>query len=113
MVGKIAFLSAALPVVRHHHERFDGTGYPERLAREGVPLAARIFAVADTFDAMTSDRPYRKAVSVEEAREEIARCSGTQFDPEVVRGFLTIPDARLREIRRRSVSGLGRITRAE
>jgi HD-GYP domain-containing protein (c-di-GMP phosphodiesterase class II) len=99
MVGRIAFLEACLPVVRHHHERFDGTGYPDHLAGEQIPLAARIFAVADTFDAMTWDRPYHKAVSVDMARLEIAQNSGKQFDPRVVDAFLTIPEARLQEIR--------------
>ena len=99
MVGKIAFLEAALPVVRHHHERFDGSGYPQRLAGEAIPLAARIFAIADTFDAMTSDRPYRAALQIEEARTEIARCAGTQLDPRVVEAFLALPIERLDAIR--------------
>ena len=96
MVGRIHFLNEVLPVVRHHHERYDGTGYPDELA--GEALAARIFAIADAFDAMTSDRPYRGASSVEVAREEIARCAGTQFDPRVVDAFLAIPTARIGEI---------------
>ena len=99
MVGKIAFLAAALPVVRHHHERYDGSGYPSRLAGERIPLAARIFAVADTFDAMTSDRPYRAAMSVEEARDEIRRCAGTQLDPRVVEAFLELSAEQLEAIR--------------
>ena len=99
MVGRIAFLETALPVVRHHHERFDGAGYPDRLENDGIPLTARIFAVADTFDAMTSDRPYRRAVPIPEARDEIANSSGTQFDPRIVEAFLSIPEARLAEIR--------------
>jgi HD-GYP domain-containing protein (c-di-GMP phosphodiesterase class II) len=99
MVGKIAFLAAALPVVRHHHERYDGAGYPDRLSGGHIPLEARIFALADTFDAMTSDRPYRAALTVEEAREEIKRCSGTQFDPIIVAAFLSLPIEHLREIR--------------
>ena len=88
MLEHIGFLKDALPVVRHHHERYDGSGYPDGLSGEQVPLGARIFAVADTFDAMTSDRPYRRACSVELARAEIARCAGTQFDPQVVDAFL-------------------------
>ena len=99
MVGKIAFLSAALPVVRHHHERFDGTGYPQRLGGTQIPLAARIFAVADTFDAMTSDRPYRAAMPLEDARDEIRRCAGSQLDPEIVTAFLALPVEQLAEIR--------------
>ena len=81
MLRGIDCLSDALPVIRHHHERWDGTGYPDRLGGEDIPLGARIVAVCDAFDAMTSDRPYRKAMSPEAAGEEIAACAGTQFDP--------------------------------
>ncbi len=91
MIVNIPFLSEAAQVVLHHHEAFDGSGYPSGLSGKSVPIGARIFAVADTFDAMTSDRPYRRALSVEAARGEISRCSGTQFDPQVVETFLTIP----------------------
>jgi HD-GYP domain-containing protein (c-di-GMP phosphodiesterase class II) len=87
----IGFLDTALPIIRHHHERYDGTGYPDGLAGEEIPIGARIFAVADTFDAMTSDRPYRKAMSTEESVQEIIACSGSQFDPKVVGAFLLIP----------------------
>ena len=104
MVGGISFLEQAVPVVRHHHERFDGSGYPDGLGAEHIPLAARVFAVADTFDAMTSDRPYRKALPIEEARQEIKRCVGTQFDPWVVEGFLSIAEADLARIRLDSLS---------
>lgn len=90
MLRHIGFLSNALPVVLHHHERYDGTGYPDGLTGEEIPLAARIFAVADAFDAMTSQRPYRRAHSVESARLELRRCSGTQFDPEVVDAFVRV-----------------------
>ena len=106
MVGGIAFLEAAVPVVRHHHERYDGTGYPQRLAGDEIPMAARVFAVADTFDAMTSDRPYRAALSIEEARAEIRRCAGTQFDPTVVEAFLRVSDEDLAGIRAESRPGL-------
>ena len=71
-----------------HQEYFDGTGYPRGLRGEQIPLGARIFAVADALDAMISDRPYRKALSITHARDEIQRCSGTQFDPKVVEVFL-------------------------
>jgi len=71
----------------HHHERFDGRGYPAGLQREEIPLGARIIAVADSFDAMTSNRPYRKAGSPEAAAKELLRCAGTQFDPAVVEAF--------------------------
>jgi len=91
IIAGIPFLQDVSQIVRHHHERWDGKGYPDRLAGEAIPLGARIFAVADSFDAMTSDRPYRRAMSVEEACDEIARCRATQFDPTVVDAFTTIP----------------------
>ncbi len=75
-------------IIRHHHERWDGKGYPDGLAGEDIPFLARIVAVADAFDAMTSDRPYRKAKGHEEAMTEILRCAGHQFDPKVVDSFL-------------------------
>jgi len=90
IIAGIPFLQDVSQIVRHHHERWDGKGYPDRLAGEAIPLGARIFAVADSFDAMTSDRPYRRAMSVEEACDEIARCRATQFDPTVVDAFMTI-----------------------
>ena len=74
--------------MKYHHERYDGKGYPEGLRGEGIPLLARILAVADTYDAMTSDRPYRKGPGHEAAMREIMRCSGTQFAPDVVEAFL-------------------------
>jgi len=77
-----------LKVVRHHHERYDGTGYPNRLSGEQIPLGARILAVADTYDAMTSERPYRKAMSAEVACVEIECGRGTQFDTRVADAFL-------------------------
>ena len=100
LIEKIPFLHDAVPIVYHHHERWDGTGYPLGLRGEAIPLGARIFAVADTFDAMTFDRPYSKAVSFQRAREEIRRCAGTHFDPAVVATFLTIPVHLLVEIQR-------------
>jgi putative nucleotidyltransferase with HDIG domain len=105
MVGGINFLAQAMPVVRHHHERYDGSGYPDRLAGEQIPLVARVFAVADTFDAMTSDRPYRRALSIDEAREEIRRCAGQQFDPVVVEAFLSLPAEDLAGIQTRRHAG--------
>lgn len=88
LIKNIPFLASAVPVIRHHHERWDGTGYPDRLAGEQIPLSARIVAVADALDAMTYfDRPYRMAMSPEQAFEEIMRCSGTHFDPNAVRAF--------------------------
>jgi putative nucleotidyltransferase with HDIG domain len=88
MLKDISFLSGAATIVLAHHERFDGKGYPGGLAADEIPLGARIFVLADTFDAMTSDRPYRRALSAEASRAEIIRCSGTQFDPMCVHGFL-------------------------
>jgi HD-GYP domain-containing protein (c-di-GMP phosphodiesterase class II) len=99
MLKHIPFLGPALDIVLCHQERFDGTGYPRGLKAATIPLGARIFAVVDTFDAMTSDRPYRAALPIEAACLEIERCSGTQFDPRVAAAFLSIPADRWREIR--------------
>src|SRR5947209_3744022 len=92
MLKKIPFLAEASEIVYSHQERFDGTGYPRRLKAMEIPLGARIFSIADTLDAITSDRPYRPAQSLKAAREEIARWSGRQFDPEIVKVFLEMPD---------------------
>jgi len=93
IVSAIDFLHKAGEVVLSHHERWAGGGYPRGLSGEEIPLGARIFAVADTLDAMTSDRPYRRGTTLANARKEIARCSGTQFDPTVVEAFLSIEDS--------------------
>jgi putative nucleotidyltransferase with HDIG domain len=82
-------LRDCLAAVQYHHERYDGTGYPAGLKGDNIPLDARILAVADSYDAMTSPRPYRSALSPEEAIEEVRRGAGTQFDSEVVRAFLS------------------------
>lgn len=87
-----------IPIVKHHHERYDGRGYPGKLAGDNIPYFARIAAVADTFDAMTSKRTYRNALPLEVVREEIAKCSGTQFDPEIAKVFLNILDNHYDEI---------------
>ena len=100
MVKKIPFLVDAAEIVYSHQERFDGTGYPRKLKGEEIPLGARIFAVADTLDAITSDRVYRPAQSLQAAREEIAKWSGRQFDPEVVKVFLDMPDKIWEDLRR-------------
>ena len=92
IVAPIRFLEGAVDIVRSHHERWDGTGYPMGLRHEGIPLAARVFAIADSFDAMTNDRPYRKALSVEHAIDEIALGACSQFDPDVVQIFLDLVD---------------------
>jgi response regulator RpfG family c-di-GMP phosphodiesterase len=94
----IPFLADAAEIVLSHHERFDGTGYPRRLRDGQIPLGSRIFAVADAFDAITSDRPYRSAASVETARTIITKEAGSQFDPAVVDVFLKVPLERWREI---------------
>jgi len=84
----ITGLSGCLPAIQHHHERFDGTGYPAGLVGSDIPLSARILAVADAYDAMTSPRPYRREkMSHQQAVDELARCAGKQFDPEIVRAF--------------------------
>ncbi len=87
MLQSIPFLNSALDVVRYHHERFDGSGYPAGLKGSGIPLLARISAVADSYDAMTSNRPYRSGRSKSDAISEIHKLAGTQFDPEVVAAF--------------------------
>ena len=87
---RVAAFRAAIPYVLFHHERWDGDGYPTGRAGEQIPLEARVLAVADAFDAMTSDRPYRRALDHQQAVEEVARCAGTQFDPEIVRVFLEL-----------------------
>jgi putative nucleotidyltransferase with HDIG domain len=98
IIAGIPFLEEVARIVRHHHERWDGMGYPDGLKGDRIPLGARIFAVGDSFDAMTSDRPYRRALLIDAAREEIRRCSGAQFDPTVVTAFMSIPVARLAAI---------------
>jgi response regulator RpfG family c-di-GMP phosphodiesterase len=101
MLQGIPFLEPALAVVLAHQERWDGTGYPKGLRGDKIPLAARIFAVVDTFDAMTSDRPYRKALTIGRAREEVRLFAGKQFDPRVAEVFLSVPEATWKEIRER------------
>jgi HD-GYP domain-containing protein (c-di-GMP phosphodiesterase class II) len=88
MLAGFSFLRGALPIVLHHHEHFDGGGYPFGLSGSEIPFGARIFAVADAYDAMTSDRPYRAALPAATAVGELLRCSGSQFDPQVVRAFV-------------------------
>jgi putative nucleotidyltransferase with HDIG domain len=88
ILGKVEFLAGVVNIIQHHHERFDGKGYPDGLAAESIPLLARIVSVVDTFDAMTTDRPYRKALTEEEALTEITHCSGTQFDSGIAAVFV-------------------------
>jgi len=97
MLRQVKFLEGAADLILHHHERWDGKGYPKGLAAGDIPLGARIFNVVDTFDSMTSDRPYRKALSTLDALNEILKFRGSQFDPTVVEAFLDIYDTWVRE----------------
>src|SRR5579884_4213755 len=110
MLKKIPFLSEAAEIVYAHQERYDGTGYPRGLSGQDIPLGARIFSVADTLDAITSDRPYRAAQSIQVAREEVARFSGRQFDPDVVRVFMEMPDTIWEDLRKEINSQIYRFT---
>lgn len=101
MLKDIPFLALPAEIVLSHQEKWDGTGYPRQLRGLEIPLGARIFAVADTYDAMTSDRPYRKAMSYERARQEMIDFSGSQFDPQVVEAFLCVPKLEWEQIRTR------------
>jgi len=88
ILKSIEEIKEILPAIRNHHERWDGKGYPDGLAQQQIELIGRIITVADSFDAMTTDRPYRKKMDYEQAARELVRCSGTQFDPEIVKVFL-------------------------
>jgi len=90
IISEIKYLSKSAEVVRHHHERYNGMGYPSGLIGEKIPLGSRIISVADAYDAMTTERPYKKAMTHEEALLELNRCSGTQFDPRVVKAFIEV-----------------------
>jgi HD-GYP domain-containing protein (c-di-GMP phosphodiesterase class II) len=97
LVERVPALRDIAPAILHHHERYDGEGYPSRLSGEEIPLEARIICVADSFSAMTAERPYRRRMSLEDACAELERCAGTQFDPQVVRVFVE-------EVRARPIS---------
>jgi response regulator RpfG family c-di-GMP phosphodiesterase len=99
VLRRIPFLRDAAEIVLAHQEFFDGTGYPRGLRGEQIPLGARIFSIADALDAMISDRPYRRALPMSHAKDEIRRCAGTQFDPKIVAVFLAIPDRHWQELR--------------
>jgi len=101
IIKNIPFLHTPAEIVLSHQERFDGGGYPRGLRGEAIHVGARIFAIADTIDAITSDRPYRKGASFDSARKEIRRCSGTQFDPQVVDALMQIPDDEMEVLRHR------------
>ena len=88
IVEQISFLNDLAPIILRHHERYDGKGYPGKLKKEAIPLGARILAVVDAYEAMVSDRPYRKALSIKKARQELLKGAGTQFDSHIVKVFL-------------------------
>ena len=90
LLQPLEILEPAVPIILHHHERYDGTGYPKGLKKEAIPIGARILAVANAFEAMITHRPYRKAMGIEEAAQEISSHAGTQFDPKVVEAFLIL-----------------------
>jgi putative nucleotidyltransferase with HDIG domain len=104
IISRIPFLAEAAEIVYSHQERYDGLGYPRGLKGNQIPLGARIFAIADTLDAMRSNRPYRAAQPIEAAREEIKLWAGRQFDPEIVKVFLEMPD-NIWEDLRKDISG--------
>lgn len=106
IVERIDFLRPLAPIIRHHHERFDGQGFPDRLTGNVIPLGARIFAIADSLDAMTSDKPYRAAMTFEVAAEEIHRGAGKQFDPEMVERLLSVAPNTWQGIRERVMNDL-------
>jgi diguanylate cyclase (GGDEF)-like protein len=105
LIEQVPALRPIAGAILHHHERYDGDGYPEGLAGDGIPIEARIICVADSFSAMTAERPYRGRMSLDEACTELQRCAGTQFDPEVVHAFVE-------EVRRDPFSGDGEVTAA-
>lgn len=92
ILGAVQALKPTLPLIKHHHERWDGTGYPDGLAGEEIPLGARIIAVAEVYDILTHGAVWKEPLSVEEAKAEVQRCAGTQFDPRVVEAFLQVCD---------------------
>jgi putative nucleotidyltransferase with HDIG domain len=106
MIEEFDFLRKAALIVLYHHERYDGSGYPFGLIGEEIPLEARIFALADTLDAITSDRPYREGKSFEEALKEMETCRGSQFDPALLDAFLSIPLEKWRDIKAETLASL-------
>ena len=93
ILGDLKFISKGIPLILHHHERYDGKGYPYGLRKEKIPLEVRVISVADAFDAMTSDRPYRKAMAMPDVIAEFKRCSGSQFDPHLVKVMIKLIEA--------------------
>lgn len=90
ILGDLDFIKDGIPIILHHHERYDGKGYPYGLKKDRIPVEVRIITIADAFDAMTSDRPYRKALPIHEVLEELRTHAGTQFDPQLVKAFLKL-----------------------
>ena len=113
MLRKIPFLAGAAEIVFCHQEHYDGSGYPNGLRGNEIPLGARLFAVADALDAITSDRPYRSANDFDAARQEILRCSGTQFDPTIVEVFMKIPNDLWQELRNEITGEENRLSPAD
>ncbi|HYX69389.1 MAG TPA: HD domain-containing phosphohydrolase [Terriglobales bacterium] len=113
MLKKIPFLAEAAEIVYSHQEKFDGTGYPRQLKGNEIPLGARIFSIADTLDAITSDRPYRAAQTFTAAREEIKKWGGRQFDPEVVKVFVSMPESIWDDLRKEINSQIIRFAYAQ
>ena len=102
IVNRMGFLPGVGKIIRCHHERWDGRGYPDGIAGNQIPFGSRLFAIADTLDAMTSNRCYRNSLGMEAARQEIARCAGTQFDPVIAQLFPSIPDETWRQLRQQA-----------
>jgi len=100
IVEQIGFLDDFAPIILYHHERYDGKGYPSKLKKESIPIGARILSVVDAYEAMVSDRPYRKALSFKKIRQELLEGAGTQFDPDIVKIFLKILDKKKRKTRK-------------
>ncbi|MBL7092100.1 MAG: HD domain-containing protein, partial [Candidatus Omnitrophica bacterium] len=90
MLAPLKFLESGFPLIKHHHERLDGNGYPQGLKKTDIPIIARIFTCADAFDAMASDRPYRTKLPLKKAIEELEKNAGSQFDPYVVKRFVSL-----------------------
>jgi len=107
ILEQIHFLKEIVPLVYHHHENYDGSGYPDRIKGTQIPLGARILAIADTYDAMTSDRPYRKAMDQKNAVRELRRCADTQFDPGLVEVFIKELERNLREVEEKKKEWMG------
>lgn len=111
IVGQMKGLHELVPLVKHHHERWDGKGYPHGLKGDAIPLGARILSLADSLDTMFSDRPYRQTLSFEQVVEEVRRCSGKQFDPQLLEAFLALADEKGRDFFKNSASSVDQIVR--